>query len=164
MGYRKIAVGTIRSVITSVGLVAFLALSVQVSAQDRLVIQSWGGTNLDILRKDVIEPFEKATNIKFEVRIQENTFDGLTKLRAQRAAPVVDLWNTSTVPAMIGHQDGLGVPLDESKIPNAQYVADGLFQPECIVWEQYFFGLPVPTKTPPRPLKLQNGRTFGIRV
>lgn len=143
----------LRCLAASLGIVFCLGLPGHAGAQEQLVIQSWGGTNLDILKKIVIDPFEKKTNIKVEVRIQQNTFDGLTKLQAQRNAPAVDLWNTSAVPAMIAHKDGLGIPLDKSKIANMQYVADALFRPECLAWEQYIFGLMYNKDTVPFEIK-----------
>jgi putative spermidine/putrescine transport system substrate-binding protein len=132
-GRRRITPGIVAAAVLFVALPGL--------AQEKLVVQSWGGVTLEQLNKNVVAPFQKETGIQVEVRIQENTFDGLTKLRAQKASPVIDVWNTSAVPAMIALDEGLDIPLDKAAISNSQYVPDNLFAPSCVAWEQYIFGL-----------------------
>src|SRR5262249_34694944 len=84
--------------------VGFLSIAISdkgAQAEEKLVLMTWGGTWLDYMKKDVIEPFEKETGIKIEVLTHQNTMDGLAKLKAQKANLDIDVWATSPVPALL---------------------------------------------------------------
>jgi putative spermidine/putrescine transport system substrate-binding protein len=122
-------------------------------AQEKLVLMTWGGTWLDYMKKDVIEPFEKETGIKVEVLTHQNTMDGLAKLKAQKANLDVDVWATSPVPALLAAKEGLTQPIDKTKLANAQYLPDALVTPEWIAWYRFFFGIAYNDKTVPGGIK-----------
>lgn len=110
-------------------------------AEEKIVLMTWGGSWLDLTREHIIEPFEKETGIKVEVRVHDNTLDGLAKLRAIRDNMDVDVWATSPVPALLAQEEGLSLPIPRDKLTNAQYLPDALVTSEWVAWYQFFFGV-----------------------
>jgi putative spermidine/putrescine transport system substrate-binding protein len=111
------------------------------AAQDKLVFMNWGGTWADYAKKAFIDQFEKDTGIKVEVRVHQNTLDGLAKLQATRNNLDVDVWATSPVPAIVAQKDRLLVAFDASQVPNAAKISKNLITPACIAWYKFFFGI-----------------------
>src|SRR5579872_68742 len=61
-----------------------------VHAQGKVVVFTFGGTWLDYMKKDIIEPFQKETGIQVEARVFQNTMEGLSQLKAQKSNLDVD--------------------------------------------------------------------------
>jgi putative spermidine/putrescine transport system substrate-binding protein len=110
-------------------------------AEEKIVFMTWGGVYLDNAKKAIIEPFEKATGIKVEVRPHANIMEGLAKAEAMKDDLDIDVWGTSPLPAQLALEKRLAYPMDRTKIPNAKDVSDEVITPACIGWDIYFFGL-----------------------
>ena len=113
-------------------LASTAVFSTSASAEEKLVFMNWGGTWMDYAKRAIIEPFEKETGIKVEVRTHQNTMDGLAKLKANKDNLDVDIWATSPIPALIGVDEGVVAKLDPSKIPNAAKLPKDLVTPACV--------------------------------
>jgi putative spermidine/putrescine transport system substrate-binding protein len=134
-------------------LASTAVFSTSASAEEKLVFMNWGGTWMDYAKRTIIEPFEKETGIKVEVRTHQNTMDGLAKLKANKDNLDVDIWATSPIPALIGVDEGVVAKLDPSKIPNAAKLPKDLVTPACVAWYTFFFGSVYNDKT--SPVKIQ---------
>jgi putative spermidine/putrescine transport system substrate-binding protein len=110
-------------------------------AEEKLVFMTWGGVTLDNAKKTIIDPFEKETGIKVEVRLHASVMDGLAKAEALKNDLDIDVWSTTPLPAQLALEKGLAYPMDRTKIPNGKYVPDELVTPSCIAWEVFFYGL-----------------------
>jgi putative spermidine/putrescine transport system substrate-binding protein len=136
-----------RSKIARAGLWAAIAALILVvgmaaaRADEKVVFMTWGGTLLENTKKAVIEPFEKETGIKVEIRTHASVMDGLAKAEAMRDDLDIDVWSTTPLPAALALEKGLLYPIDRSKISNAKSVPDELINSACIAWDVYFFGL-----------------------
>lgn len=132
-------------------------ISAGAAAQEKLVFMNWGGTWADYAKKAFVDPFEKETGVKVEVRAHQNTLDGLAKLQAMRDNIDVDVWATSPVPAIVAQKDGLLEKFDPSQVPNAAKVGKDLITPACIAWYKFFFGIVYnETKVPFKPAKWED--------
>ena len=128
------------------GLMIALLLSVSLwspalHAQGKVVVFTFGGTWLDYMKKDIIEPFQKETGIQVEARVFQNTMEGLAQLKAQKSNLDVDVWATSPIPALLAAKEGLSDPLSAADLPNAQYLPADLIKPEYVGWYKFFFGV-----------------------
>lgn len=90
-----------------------------------LTIMSNGGYYLETLRKYVITPFEKKYGVKVLVT-EATSVQMLNRLRAEKAAPTVDLVSIGEIAAVSGRQEGLFEKIDPAKVPNLKDVADNL--------------------------------------
>ncbi len=105
----------------------------------RLHVLGW--TWADYAQKAFVEPFEKETGIKVEVRAHQNTMDRLAKLQAVRNNLDVDVWATSPVPAAGALSQGVGAKFDPTRGANAAKLPKELITPACIAWYRFFFGI-----------------------
>jgi putative spermidine/putrescine transport system substrate-binding protein len=110
-------------------------------AQGKVVVFTFGGTWLDYMKKDIIEPFQKETGIQVEARVFQNTMEGLAQLKAQKNNLDVDVWATSPIPALLAAKEGLSEPLSAADLPNSKYLPASLLKPEYVAWYKFFFGL-----------------------
>jgi putative spermidine/putrescine transport system substrate-binding protein len=94
-----------------------LVAATTVAQQPTLVINSFGGAYEQTHRKAVIEPFEKATGARVQV-VTLYSADALAQLRAQRAAPQVDILHFSGGQEAVAAKEGLLAKLDPAKLPN----------------------------------------------
>lgn len=86
-----------------------------------LRLQTWGGTEGLMVRKYVIDPFEKQTGAK--VVVEEGwTSASVAKLQAQKADPKLDVVMFDDIGVVQAGRDGLLDPIDFSKAPNAKDV------------------------------------------
>jgi putative spermidine/putrescine transport system substrate-binding protein len=60
-----------------------LALAPPAAAQTRMTVASYGGSNEDIMRRQVIPPFERTHNVRIDY-LAGNSTDNLARLQAQR--------------------------------------------------------------------------------
>lgn len=89
------------------------------AAQKQLVVSTWG-LNQDQYMKNVIEPFEKANNVKVIVETGNND-ERLAKLKNNPNSNV-DVMYLAEAYSQQGIEDGLFEKIDYSKVPNAKKV------------------------------------------
>ena len=98
------------------GLVALFAMGDAV-AQTELVINSFGGAYEKKHRELVIEPFEKANNVKITV-VTAYSADMVAQLRAQKAAPRFDIVHLSGGLEATAAAEGLLSPIKPEQLSN----------------------------------------------
>jgi len=86
----------------------------------KLVI-SWWGFNLDLLNKNIAQPFEEKYGIKIEWDVGDNAAR-LARLKATRDRPVVDVVAFSSTFMYRAIQEGLIQPYRPERIPNLAYI------------------------------------------
>ena len=86
-------------------------------AQERLVINSFGGAYEEAHRRLVIEPFEKMHNVEIEV-VTLYSADALAQLRAQAASPQFDVIHFSGGQEVVAAEEGLLAPIEPSELTN----------------------------------------------
>ncbi|MCO5385196.1 MAG: ABC transporter substrate-binding protein [Desulfosporosinus sp.] len=85
----------------------------------QLVVSTWG-LNQDQYMKNVIEPFEKANNVKVVVEVGNND-ERLAKLK-NNPNSTVDVMYLAESYSQQGIEDGLFAKIDYSKVPNAKKI------------------------------------------
>lgn len=101
-----------------IGLAAAVALAASpATAQQELVINSFGGSYEKLHRELVITPFEKKYNVKVKV-VTSYSGQTLAALRAQRANPQFDVVHLSGGLEAIAAKDGLLAPIKPSELSN----------------------------------------------
>lgn len=85
----------------------------------QLVVSTWG-LNQDQYMKNVIEPFEKANNVKVVVEVGNND-ERLAKLK-NNPNSTVDVMYLAESYSQQGIEDGLFSKIDYSKVPNAKKI------------------------------------------
>ncbi|MBS9478711.1 ABC transporter substrate-binding protein [Ancylobacter radicis] len=101
----------------ALGALAVMASAGAASAQEKLVVSTWGGNwkaGVEIIGKE----FTKRTGVEVEY-ITGGTLDRLAKAKVARGNPESDLVNTTAHVGYLYYSDGLMEKLDYSKIPNA---------------------------------------------
>jgi putative spermidine/putrescine transport system substrate-binding protein len=83
---------------------------------EEITIMTWAGAWETGVRK-VIAEFEKRTDIKVAVEIQENARIGLAKIKAQRSDPQVDVWFSVPDGLVDATNEGLLQPLPVDELP-----------------------------------------------
>ena len=108
--------------------VTVLMMASPTSAQEQLVITSWGGNLLPVQRKVYFEPFAREAGVK----IVEDEWGGeLAKLRAmvQAGAASWDVVEVSDAQLQSGCNEGLLEPIDWSKVGGKdKFVADAVHE------------------------------------
>lgn len=121
-----------------------LAFAFSAFAQQTLVINSFGGAYEVTHRKAVIEPFEKANNVKVQI-VTAYSADALAQLRAQKAAPQFDVIHFSGGQEAIAAREGLLHKFSASQLPNASeiypFALAGLERGEGPVMQMAVMGL-----------------------
>jgi putative spermidine/putrescine transport system substrate-binding protein len=105
-------------------LVASAALAVSlwaapVSAAEKLVISSWGGSWKDLIEQTVAKKFKAETGADVEF-ITGGTIDRLNKAKLAKGNPESDITFTTSHVGWLYANDGLYETLDLAKIPNAK--------------------------------------------
>jgi putative spermidine/putrescine transport system substrate-binding protein len=103
-------------------LLALLVLAPAAHAADPLVVSVWGGNWKDTIETVVAKPFTAKTGIPVEFEVG-GTIDRLAKARVAKGNPLVDVTFTTTHVGRLYISDGLYMPLDMAKIPNAKEIA-----------------------------------------
>ena len=123
---------------------ALVAFSLSALAQQTLVINSFGGAYEATHRKAVIEPFEKANNVKVQV-VTAYSADALSQLRAQKAAPQYDVIHFSGGQEAIAAREGLLHKFSASQLAVASeiypFALAGLARGEGPVMQMAVMGL-----------------------
>lgn len=113
----------------SLGIAAFAASTMALSAgmataQDNtLVITSFGGSYEAAHRKCAIDAFEQQTGAKVQI-VTVYSADALAQLRAQKAAPQIDVVMFSGGQEIVAAAEGLIAPIDEAQLSNAPDLYD----------------------------------------
>jgi putative spermidine/putrescine transport system substrate-binding protein len=123
------------------GLVALLGSSTVARAEETVVLMTWGGSWLGHIKKNIIEPFQRETGIKVELRLQATSLEALPIFRAERDKPKIDVWTASPVSAIVAAKENLLAPIPKDAIKNAAHIAPELVHPEWIGWYRLFWGL-----------------------
>jgi len=89
---------------------ALCALSATAAAQEKLVINSFGGAYEEAHRRLVIEPFEAMHDVEIEV-VTAYSADALAQLRAQAESPQFDVIHFSGGQEVIAAEEGLLEPI-----------------------------------------------------
>lgn len=102
-------------------LVAVAALLVTSSALGQenktIYVQTWGGSLGESFKKNVVEPFEKASGYQVELSYGMAA-DAVAKVRGQRANPQVDVAMMGQTEAAVLWKEGLLDPLTPAEITN----------------------------------------------
>lgn len=106
-----------------VGAVAALALIQPASAQETLVINSFGGSYEQTHRDLVITPFEQMYNVKVEV-VTAYSADALAQLRAQKDNPQFDVVHFSGGIEHAAAAEGLLDPIKPEELSNYSQMYD----------------------------------------
>jgi putative spermidine/putrescine transport system substrate-binding protein len=109
-------------------LVASAALAVSlwaapVSAAEKLVISSWGGSWKDLIEQTVAKKFKAQTGADVEF-ITGGTIDRLNKAKLAKGSPESDITFTTSHVGWLYANDGLYETLDLSKVPNAKNMVE----------------------------------------
>lgn len=96
---------------------ALVAVALPAIAQQRLVINSFGGVYEENHRRLVIEPFEQMHNVTIEV-VTLYSADTLAQLRAQKDNPQFDVVHFSGGQEVVAAAEGLLVPIQPSELTN----------------------------------------------
>ena len=107
----------IRKTLAALTAAAVMAVTGQASAEDKLVINSFGGSYEKIHRELVITPFEKQNNVKIEV-ITAYSADTLAQLRAQKDNPQFDVVHFSGGLEHAAAAEGLLSPIKPEELSN----------------------------------------------
>lgn len=92
------------------------------SKPDKLVV-SWWGFNLDLLNKNIAEPFEQKYGIEVEWDVGDNVAR-LARLVVKKEKPVVDVAAFTPTFAYRAIQEGVLQPYRPERIPNLAYIYD----------------------------------------
>lgn len=132
---------TIRSAVLAAALALLAAPAL---AQQTLVINSFGGAYEATHRKAVIEPFEKANNVKVQI-VTVYSADALAQLRAQKAAPQFDVLHFSGGQEAVAAREGLLYGIAAKDLANASeiypFALAGLERGEGPVMQMAVMGL-----------------------
>jgi putative spermidine/putrescine transport system substrate-binding protein len=92
-----------------------------------LTLSMWG-YNMDLLEKNYIKPFEQKYGVKI-VNETGNNADRLTKLKARKDNPIVDVVFFAGNYAYQAINEGLVTPYDPAKIPNLKKIISAAVDP-----------------------------------
>jgi len=112
------------------GLVALLGSSNVARAEGTVVLMTWGGSWLGHIKKNIIEPFQRETGIKVELRLQATSLEALPVFRAERYKLTIDVWTASPVTAIVAARENILAPIPKDAVKNAAYIAPELLHSE----------------------------------
>ena len=107
-----------RIIIASAALAVGL-WSAPVSAAEKLIISSWGGSWKDLIEQTIAKKFKADTGAEVEF-ITGGTIDRLNKAKLAKGNPESDITFTTSHVGWLYANDGLYETLDLDKIPNAK--------------------------------------------
>ena len=113
---------TMHRFVIALALALGIAGAPAASAQEPLVVSTWGGNWKDTVEKVVGKAFTARTGIPVEYEVG-GTIDRLAKARVAKGKPLVDITLTTTHVGRLYISDGLFAPLEMAKIPNAREIA-----------------------------------------
>ncbi len=88
-----------------------------------LMVATWGGTTGAAL-KEIVAPFEEANNCTIVIDETAGNADRLNRIRAQKAAPEIDVVFLNDSFAVMGNEEGLFAPIDTSIVDNLDQLYD----------------------------------------
>jgi putative spermidine/putrescine transport system substrate-binding protein len=95
------------------------AMTAPAQAQQKLVINSYGGAYEQIHRRLVIDPFARKHNVEVQV-ITAYSADALAQVRAQKAAPQFDVIHFSGGQEVVAAREGLIAPIRLAELENGK--------------------------------------------
>ncbi|WP_324716841.1 ABC transporter substrate-binding protein [Carboxydochorda subterranea] len=87
-----------------------------------LAVSTWG-FNLDLINKNITQPFEKATGVRISYELGNNS-DRFTKLMVRKGNPNVDVVHLTDDFAARAVKEGLLQPIDVSRLSNYDQIYD----------------------------------------
>jgi len=102
---------------------ATLLASVPASAQEKLIVSTWGGSFKDLIAETIAKKFTADTGVEVEY-ITGGTIDRLNKAKLAKGSPESDITFTTSHVGWLYANDGLFEELDLSKIPNAGHLVE----------------------------------------
>jgi putative spermidine/putrescine transport system substrate-binding protein len=104
---------------TGLVLAIIAATAAPVIAREKLVIANWGGIFGESLEKNVLVGFRKThPDVDIVIHSQSSAADTLTKLRAEKSKPTIDIAFTTWAGAASLAKEGLAEELPASDIPD----------------------------------------------
>lgn len=107
----------LRSIAGPLALAAALLAAPATNARDKLVIANWGGIFEESLEKNVLESFRKTSDTEIVIHRQSSAADTLTKIRAEKNAPTIDVAFTTWAGAQSLAKEGLAEELTSADAP-----------------------------------------------
>jgi putative spermidine/putrescine transport system substrate-binding protein len=108
---------------TALMLLSTLAIGGQASAQEKLVVSTWGGSFRDLIDEAIAKKFTAETGVKVEY-ITGGTIDRLNQAKLAAAKPESDVTFTTAHVGWLYANDNLFEKLDMAKIPNASHLVE----------------------------------------
>jgi putative spermidine/putrescine transport system substrate-binding protein len=106
---------------TALMLLSTLAFGGQATAQEKLVVSTWGGSFRDLIDEAIAKKFTAETGVKVEY-ITGGTIDRLNQAKLAAAKPESDVTFTTAHVGWLYANDKLFEELDMAKIPNAGHL------------------------------------------
>lgn len=116
-----IARSTLWKKLARAGLAAglFVVMTAPAGARERLVIANWGGIFGESLDKNVLASFRKSyPDVDIVIHSQSSAADTLTKIRAEKSKPTIDIAFTTWAGASSLAKEGLTEELRTTEIPD----------------------------------------------
>jgi len=107
----------------AISVTAALLASTAWASAETITINSFGGAYEEAHRACIIDPFEEETGASVQI-VTAYSADAFAQLRAQRDAPQFDVIHFSGGQEIVGAQEGLLSPIDESALSNAANLYD----------------------------------------
>lgn len=95
-------------------------------AEDQLVIANWGGVFGESLEKNVLQSFSAQHDIDIVIHRQGSAADTLTKVRAEKGNPSIDVIFTTWAGAAALANEGLAEELTIEEVPELESIFDKL--------------------------------------
>ena len=108
---------------TALMLLSTLAIGGRASAQEKLVVSTWGGSFRDLIDEAIAKKFTAETGVKVEY-ITGGTIDRLNQAKLAAAKPESDVTFTTAHVGWLYANDNLFEKLDMAKIPNASHLVE----------------------------------------
>ena len=98
-------------------------------------VQFWGGSDGLVIRKNIVDPFVKATGVRVVVE-EGNTSASIAKVRAQKEDPQLDVIFCDDIGVLTLAREGVLDKLDMAKMPHAKEI-----HPTYVVGDGYGIGI-----------------------
>jgi putative spermidine/putrescine transport system substrate-binding protein len=118
-------------------LLLLTMLAAPAIARETLVIANWGGIFGESLEKNVLAGFRKAhPDVDIVIHSQSSAADTLTKIRAERAKPTIDIAFTTWAGAASLAKEGLTEPLPPADVPGLSQIVPKLLgrEGDSLAW------------------------------
>jgi len=122
-GRAKRRLESMKRFLLAIGALVLLAVPMQATAQDKLVVSVWGGSWRDMVANIIGKKFTAETGAQVEF-ITGGTIDRLNKEKLAKGNPESDITFTTSHVGWLYANDGLYEQLDLAKVPNARNLVE----------------------------------------